>query len=342
MKDANIIFIYNFISIFIIIIIYFLVVNRYLLSDLNNSKRDKNENFSMKDADIHYNNKFRYMPSNTRIMYENTGTYPWNRHIINSSIPYDVNVKKEAVNVYYYEYDNESYNEKLKEVFKNSCEELIIAVEGNKWSEWQNPKLLKNENKIKALLKYYQDIYDFVYDKLNTSEIMDLPGENVKQNIQIVHDIMNNYRQHTYYPEYYMFDIDVILYRAGKFQGKHVKIIAITNGVLINIIFIKIIGVISEDNIVIHPYKGYDSFDMNNNEFNQFVPMKYGLVDTDTKNSRKNTFDINDSYLDKELEDIMYKKLLEENIPEDVDISNNNYIPSIAEIKLSEKNRCLL
>jgi hypothetical protein len=81
---------------------------------------------------------------------------------------------------------------------------------------------------------------------------------------------------------------------------------------------------------------------MNNNEFNQFVPMKYGMVDTDTKNSRKNTFDINDSYLDKELEDIMYKKLLEENIPEDVDISNNNYIPSIAEIKLSEKNRCLL
>ena len=176
MKDTNIIFIYNFISIFIIIIIYFLVVNRYLLSDLNNSKRDKNENFSMKDADIHYNNKFRYMPSNTRIMYEKTGTYPWNRHIINSSIPYDVNVKKEAVNVYYYEYDNESYNEKLKEVFKNSCEELIIAVEGNKWSEWQNPKLLKNENKIKALLKYYQGIYDFVYDKLNTSEIMDLPG----------------------------------------------------------------------------------------------------------------------------------------------------------------------
>ena len=52
MKDANIIFIYNFISIFIIIIIYFLVVNRYLLSDLNNSKRDKNENFSMKDAEF--------------------------------------------------------------------------------------------------------------------------------------------------------------------------------------------------------------------------------------------------------------------------------------------------
>jgi hypothetical protein len=38
----------------------------------------------------------------------------------------------------------------------------------------------------------------------------------------------------------------------------------------------------------------------------------------------------------------MYKKLLEENIPEDVDISNNNFIASKAEIKSSRKDRCLL
>lgn len=338
MKDINIIFIYNIISIFIIIIIYFLVINKYLISDIGHN--NGLEKFSMKDSNIHYKNKFKYMPSNTRIMYENTGTYPWNRHMINSSIPYDVNVKNEAINVYYYEYDNNTYNEKLKEVFKNSCEELIIAVEGNKWSKWQNPKLLKNENKINILLKYYQDIYDFIYDKLNTSDVMNLPGENIKNNIQIVHDIMNNYRQHSDYPEYYMFDIDLILYRAGKFQGKHIKTIAITNGITINIILIKIIGVISEDNIVIHPYKGYDI--NNNNEFNQFVPMKYGMVDNDIKNSRENTFSISDNYLDKELEDIMYKKLLEENIPEDIDISNNNFIASKAEIDSSKKNRCLL
>jgi len=151
MKDINIIFIYNIISIFIIIIIYFLVINKYLISDIGHN--NGLEKFSMKDSNIHYNNKFKYMPSNTRIMYENTGTYPWNRHIINSSIPYDVNVKKEAINVYYYEYDNNTYNEKLKEVFKNSCEELIIAVEGNKWSKWQNPKLLKNENKINMKIR---------------------------------------------------------------------------------------------------------------------------------------------------------------------------------------------
>ena len=66
------------------------------------------------------------------------------------------------------------------------------------------------------------------------------------------------------------------------------------------------------------------------------------MVDNDTKNSRENTFSINDNYLDKELEDIMYKKLLEENIPEDIDISNNNFIASKAEIDSSKKNRCLL
>jgi hypothetical protein len=38
----------------------------------------------------------------------------------------------------------------------------------------------------------------------------------------------------------------------------------------------------------------------------------------------------------------MYKKLLEENIPEDVDISNNNFIASAAELKASTKDRCRL
>lgn len=75
MKDTNIIFIYNIISIFIIIIIYFLVIHKYLLNDIGYAKNTGKdiEYFSMKDANIHYNNEFKYIPSNTRIMYENTG-----------------------------------------------------------------------------------------------------------------------------------------------------------------------------------------------------------------------------------------------------------------------------
>ena len=256
-------------------------------------------------------------------MYENTGEYPWNRHTINSSIPYDVNIKKEAVNVYYYEFDNNTFNSKLKEVFKSNCEELIIAVEGSEWNNWINPKTLKDTNEKNILKSYYDKIFEFAIKRLN-SPIMNLPGEDKKQKIQIVHDIMLRYRKHKLYPSYYMFDIDMILYRAGKFQGKHIKLVAITNGTIINVILANIVGVVSEDNIVIYPYTSYDK--LNITDYHQFIPLKYGTVENDTKNSSENTFNISDKYMNSEVESIMYKKLLEENIPEDVDISNNNFI----------------
>ena len=135
-----------------------------------------------------------------------------------------------------------------------------------------------------------------------------------------------------------MFDIDMILYRAGKFQGKHVKLVAITNGSVINVILAKIVGVVSEDNIVIYPYTSFDK--LNDTAYQSFIPSRYGTIESDTKNSRENTFNVSDNYMNSEIENIMYKKLLEENIPEDVDISNNNFTPKPEE--LVKKNRCLL
>jgi hypothetical protein len=286
---------------------------------------------------IDYSNNSKYKPYNSRIMYENTGEYPWNRHSINSSIPYDVNIKKEAVNVYYYEFDNKTFDSKLKQTFKSRCEELIIAVEGSDWDDWRNPKTLSDISEKNKLSGYYDRIFDFVAKRLQGT-IMDLPSEDKKQKIQIVHDIMLRYRTHNTFPAYYMFDIDMILYRAGKFQGKHIKLVAITNGTIVNIILAKIVGVVSEDNIVIHPYSSFDK--LNITEYQQFIPSKYGTIETDTKNSSENTFNVSDNYMNSEIEAIMYKKLLEENIPEDVDISNNNFTPKAEE--LVKKNRCLL
>jgi len=305
------------ISILLILLIFVIVIYQYLSIDSNIEK------FNQDIGDINYENKFKYKPYNIRLMYENTGEYPWNRHTINSSIPYDVNIKKEAVNVYYYEFDNKTFDRKLKEVFKSKCEELIIAVEGSEWNNWINPKTLKNIDEKNKLKSYYDKIFEFAIKRLN-SDIMNLPGEDKNQKIQIVHDIMLRYRKHKLYPLYYMFDIDMILYRAGKFQGKHIKLVAITNGSTINVILANIIGVVSEDNIVIYPYTSYDK--LNNTDYQQFIPLKYGTVENDTKNSSENTFNISDKYMNSEIESIMYKKLLEENIPEDVDISNNNFI----------------
>jgi len=295
---------------------YFVIIKNYLNSE-------SIENFSLTSSSVNYDNPFKYRASNTRIMYNNTGELPWNRHLINSSIPYDIEIKREAENVYYYEYDNETYANKLKELFKSNCEELIIAVEGNVWNDWENPKKLNDQLLKNKLLSYYDKIMEFIENRLKTSQIMDLPGYDKKIKIQIVHDIMLRYRINYDNNKYIMFDIDMILYRPGKFQGKHVKLVVITDGNRINIILAKIIGVISEDRIVLHPYRGYDF--MNSTKFNQYVPMKYGMIDTDVKASRDNAFELSDEYMNSEIEKIMYNKLLAENIPEDIDISNNNY-----------------
>ena len=110
------------ISILLILTVFNFIMYQYLTIDkdiLNtNVATTVVEKFNQDTGVIDYNNESKYKPYNIRLMYENTGEYPWNRHSINSSIPYDVNIKREAVNVYYYEFDNETFNDKLKQVLK--------------------------------------------------------------------------------------------------------------------------------------------------------------------------------------------------------------------------------
>ena len=305
------------ISIIIIVIIFGLLIKNYLYDFINNT--DTIEPFEMKKED------FEIVPYNTRILYNNRGELPWNRHTISSSVPYDITVKEEASNAFYYEFNNADYELKLKEIFKNKCEELIIATDGNKWSKWIDPKILDEEvdaEEINKILGYYDMIFNIVKDKLNNTDIMDLQGDvNNPKKIQIVHDILNKYRYNIDNKSYYIFDIEMILYRAGKLQGKHIKLIATTNGVTVNIIVVKIIGVISEDNIVLYPYTGTDILNKKNMEFDIFTPTKFGnIVSTETD------YDTILSGLDKtvnsEVEQIMYEKLLKDYNEEDADKSN--------------------
>jgi len=77
---------------------------------------------------------------------------------------------------------------------------------------------------------------------------------------------------------------------------------------------------------------------MNVNYFNEHVPMVYGNIENDNNSSIENTFIMSDEYMNEEVEKIMYKSLLRENIPQDVDIDNNNLIPKPEEIV--KINRC--
>lgn len=315
------------VTIILVIFIFYVVVQNNLVTII-------------RDDFVNYNNKMKYKPANTRIMYYNTGELPWQRHKIQSSIPYDVKVKDEVNNAYYYEYDNKTYNEKLKEVFKSNCEELIIATEGTSWSRWLYAKAVDDPKLSQLLVDYYNKIYAFVYTRLNESSEMKLPSADSPKTIQIVHDILLRYRYHNSEKSYYMFDIEMILYREGKLQGKHIKLVAVCNGKNINIILCRIIGVVSEDQIALHPYVAVDS--MNDVDFDVFIPIQDigPSMGAETKNSTENTFLVQDSYLNSEVETVLYNKLLQEENVEDVDISNNNYMPKKEE--LVKKNACTL
>jgi hypothetical protein len=297
----------------------------------------KDENI---DTFVNYDNKFKYKPSNTRILYRNVGELPWNRHTINSSIPYDIRVQQGAEKAYYYEFDNKKYNENLKEVFKSNCEELIIAVEGTNWSNWKNPKAVKDQREIDRLLRYYNVLFNVIDKKLNESHEMNLPGNQTNKKIQIVHDLVNRYRVNLDNDPFYMFDMDLILYREGKLQGKHVKIVAITNGFQTNIILTRIVGVVNEDNIVLHPYVGNDSMDKF--DFEVFIPEGNVSKERENRMTEWDTADrMKDENVYSEIENIIYKKLLENHNTEDDDISNNNYKPKKGElVKRDKMNAC--
>ena len=123
MNTSLLITVIKVVSVLLVILIFNIIIYQYLTLEI--AKGAGIEKFNQDDSAIDYANNSKYKPYNARLMYENTGEYPWNRHIINSSIPYDVNVKKEAVNVYYYEYDNYTYNEKLYMHTTLKCEACL-------------------------------------------------------------------------------------------------------------------------------------------------------------------------------------------------------------------------
>lgn len=292
----------------IVLVIFAIVFKYYVLDYLLIPKHYDNEGFTdVNDDDV-------IKPVNTRISYYNIGEYPWNRHTIISSIPYDIKSKEDAPNAPYFEMDNETYNQKLKDVFQSSNEQLIVALEGSKWSNWINPRSIENKQVLDRLNKYYSTITGVINEHLNR-----MPTDGVNKKIQVVHDLMRKYKYNKSNNDYYLFDIEMIFYREGKIQGKHIKCYAITNGKEVYIIVIKIIGVISEDNIMLFPYVANDT--LNSLEFDIFIPEQQ----MDDVRKKADIDSTNDAIVKRELENILYQKLIDNYNYEETDISNNSY-----------------
>ena len=217
-----------------------------------------------------------------------------------------------------------------------------MVVEGTNWTKWQNSK---NNNKPDILLSYYNKIYNYIYDTINNSKILNLPNDdNPATKIQIVHDILKRYKQNTDNPSYYLFEIELLLYREGKLQGKHFKFIVLSNNISINVIVIKLVGVVSEDNIGMHPVLANDDYNDLNKNFDIFIPQKNILNDNIDKNVNGN-YDViysnSESLSNNEIENQLYNKLVNTYNPELVDIYDNNYNPqdtnSVTNIELNKK-----
>jgi len=246
---------------------------------------------------------------NSRINYINKGTsdsLPWEHHAISSIYPVDISINN--TDNYYYEYENAIYETKLRNIlYKNDINNLIKNTEGIDWSDWIYPE---NFDRKDRLLAYYNKIYDMINTKINASSELKFNNETDKYKIQIVHDVFKRYKLNIANPYEYLFDIDMLLYREGKINGKHINIIVKTDGDNIDFVIVKILGIVNQDNIYLFPILANDrTNDIDNVNYTPFISttnFKSYLTETENESYMTST----DFSSNEKIESILYNKII--------------------------------
>lgn len=159
---------------------------------------------------------YPYIPHNYDILLNNPNDKPWNRHPI-SSIRRDLKPKYD--NVFYFELDNDVYMNSFKQTFHFPCD-IDNRFSSSNWSTIYE---VNDDNTY--IINAYNAFISYINDELNTSKNMILKEDpNNKKPIQIVHDILQNYRVHKKYKNIILLHIELLLYRESKYNGKHIGI----------------------------------------------------------------------------------------------------------------------
>lgn len=199
--------------------------------------------------------------SNATITLANTGPEPWNHHEI-SSIPNDT--VTQYPQTYYNEFSNEQFEHALRKIFQYPCDKKKSVSQQSQW--------MKNTD-WRAVPKFVQTAYDeavrHISLQLKTSKELHLPYDNPDQRpmVQLVHDRWNAYYTRSASSDL-LLDIEFITYRESKFQGKHVvaRILCEWNASKkkydIFVVEIHVEGVVSEDQIGMHPVLPNNPFDL--------------------------------------------------------------------------------
>jgi len=222
------------------------------------------------------------------------------------SIP-DNNLSYLNCNLDYIELNNKDYKNKLVKIFniENNIKNIIHITENIKWSKWITIKNTSDYYKI--YFKFIKYIYTILKE----------------YNINIITDILKFIKYDLNSDNNLLLNLDILLYTNNKLFGKHVNFIIFYNNDF-HIIYFNIIGNVSNYNI----YNNLYLKDVNNsNSFTitNFDSDNINCLTCDNHNSIKDEYvnnNINkillnnildESYLDKDYEDIKKNKEYEYN-----------------------------
>ncbi len=227
--------------------------------------------------------------------YINTEIIPFEYNQIYSSIPYDIKLKNE--NSAFYDYGNDELNEKFAKIFDINNDKLIKYAEGVEWTKW----ILVNESNYSNKLDSYSNL---IINEFNKK--LDNPELKLKNNpnFKLIKNKLNRYKTSTDDGDIVLMDIDIIIYRQNRPLARHIKILAVSNGIYVNFLFVKVIGVINECNL----NETLIPFDLNNKDlYTEFVNDKYILYDLNSF-----IYDTNDRLVNSSIQSQLYYKLLKD------------------------------
>lgn len=195
------------------------------------------------------------VPYNSSIQLSNNSDDIKDRHPIDS-IPYDIDLKDRYKKAYYYELNNDDYLAFLKAYFSTCMDGLkdFTNIIDSTDVEWTT-----DLTDIASVKGFYDQGYQYLSNRFD------------KKDIKIVHDVLNRYKKLD--NNKVLFDIDLILYRHGKINGKHVNMVLLKDFTKTIVIDVSIKGIVGEDKIYMHPVELY-----------QKQGMAYADVDTDETN----------------------------------------------------------
>ena len=230
--------------------------------------------------------------------YINTNKYNTNFNKIYSHLPYDIKVKNEKLSIY--DFGNDELNEKFSIIYDlNNTEKQIKLIEGINWSCWNLPD---NTSYLSSLHNYYTRVIDEFENNLN-NPTFNIPNSNLNSNFKIINKSLNRYKKCLDNGNILMLDIDIIIYRDNKPIARHIKIISIVSPLNLTFLLVKIIGVISQEDL----YKNKIQSATFNDNYVEFIPERTIVYDNNSF-----IYDLDDRRANSSVSFNLYNKLLKD------------------------------